>query len=116
MRIAAISSVVVLFLGIFLAYYVKKLPRWLKGIIDVIFTLPPVLPPTVCGYLLLLVFGKNYPIGQALDTIGISFVMTWQGGVLASIFVAFPLMYRTVRASFESFDENLAYAGKTLGL
>ena len=116
LRIAAISSVVVFFLGIFLAYYVSKLPKWLKGIIDVIFTLPLVLPPTVCGYLLLLVFGKNYPVGQALDSIGISFVMTWQGGVLASIFVAFPLMYRTVRASFESFNENLAYAGKTLGL
>ena len=116
LRIAGISCVIVFLLGIFLAYYVKRLPRWAKGIVDVIFTLPLVLPPTVCGYLLLLVFGKNYPIGQALDAMGISFVMTWQGGILASVFVAFPLMYRTVRASFESFNENLAYAGKTLGL
>lgn len=116
LRIAAISSVIVFFAGIFFAYYISKLPKWIKGIVDVIFTLPLVLPPTVCGYLLLLVFGKNYPIGNFLDSIGISFIMTWQGGILASIVVAFPLMYRTVRGSFESFDENLASAGRTLGL
>ena len=116
LRIAAISSVIVFFIGIFFAYYVSKLPRWIKGIIDVIFTLPLVLPPTVCGYLLLLIFGLKHPIGQFLDSIGISFIMTWQGGILASVVVAFPLMYRAVRAAFESFDENLAMAGRTLGL
>ncbi len=57
LRIAAISCVLVFFLGIFFAYYAAKLPRWLKGVLDVILTLPLVLPPTVCGYLLLLVFG-----------------------------------------------------------
>ena len=116
LRIAAISCVLVFFLGIFFAYYAARLPRWLKGILDVILTLPLVLPPTVCGYLLLLVFGVNRPVGAWLLSHGIQFVMKWYGGVLAASMVAFPLMYRTARGAFESFDKNLGYAGQTLGL
>lgn len=116
LRVAAIAIVVIFFLGIFLAYYISKLPRILKGIIDVILTLPLVLPPTVCGYFLILIFGHNTPIGKFLLEIGLPFFMNWRGAILASIMVAFPLMYRTVRASFETFDENLSDAGKTLGL
>lgn len=116
LRIAAISSVLVFFLGIFAAYYVAKLPRAVKGILDVIFTLPMVLPPTVCGYFLLLLFGVKRPIGLLLSKLGMQVVMTWQGGILASAVVAFPLMYRTARGAFESFDETLAYSGQTLGL
>lgn len=116
LRIAAVSSVLVFFLGIFAAYYVAKLPRAVKGILDVIFTLPMVLPPTVCGYFLLLLFGVKRPIGLLLSKIGMQVVMTWQGGILASAVVAFPLMYRTARGAFESFDETLAYSGQTLGL
>ena len=116
LRIAAISIVIIVFLGIFLAYLVRKCPKILKGILDVILTLPLVLPPTVVGYLLILVFGPLHPIGQFLKTIGIEFFMDWKGGILASVVVAFPLMYRTTRASFESFNEDLANAGKTLGL
>ena len=116
LRIAAISCVIVFFAGIFFAYYAAKLPRWLKGILDVILTLPMVLPPTVCGYFLLLLVGVKRPLGIFLHRFGIKFVMTWYGGILAAAVVAFPLMYRTARGAFESFDENLAYAGKTLGL
>lgn len=116
LRIAAVSSVLVFFLGIFAAYNVAKLPRAVKGILDVIFTLPMVLPPTVCGYFLLLLFGVKRPIGLLLSKIGMQVVMTWQGGILASAVVAFPLMYRTARGAFESFDETLAYSGQTLGL
>lgn len=116
LRIAAVSSVLVFFLGIFAAYYVAKLPRAVKGILDVIFTLPMVLPPTVCGYFLLLLFGVKRPIGLLLSKLGMQVVMTWQGGILASAVVAFPLMYRTARGAFESFDETLAYSGQTLGL
>ena len=116
LRIAAISSVVVFFAGIFAAYYVARLPRALKGFVDVILTLPLVLPPTVCGYLLLMVFGLRRPFGMFLAEYGIRFVMTWYGGVLTAALVAFPLMYRTARGAFESFDETLAYAGQTLGL
>lgn len=78
--------------------------------------LPLVLPPTVCGFLLLMVFGTEQPVGMFLKTFGIKFVMDWKGGILASALVAFPLMYRSARGAFEAFDENLASAGKTLGL
>lgn len=116
LRIAAASCVTVFFVGIFAAYYVAKLPRWVKGILDVVFTLPMVLPPTVCGYFLLLIFGVKRPIGMFLSELGVQVVMTWYGGILASAVVAFPLMYRTARGAFESFDKTLAYAGQTLGL
>lgn len=113
---AAISCVLVFFAGIFAAYYVARLPRAVKGMLDVILTLPMVLPPTVVGYFILLVFGAKRPLGIFLAQYGIKFVMTWYGGVLAAAVVAFPLMYRTARGAFESFDDTLAYSGQTLGL
>ena len=116
LRIAAISCVLVFFAGIFAAYYVARLPRVVKGILDVILTLPMVLPPTVVGYFILLVFGAKRPLGIFLAQYGIKFVMTWYGGVLAAAVVAFPLMYRTARGAFESFDDTLAYSAQTLGL
>ena len=116
LRIAAISCVVVFFLGICAAYYIAKLPRVIKGILDVLLTLPLVLPPTVVGYLLLLLFGARRPLGIFLLQFGIKFVMTWYGGVVTAAVVAFPLMYRTARGAFESFDNTLAYSGQTLGL
>ena len=106
----------VFFTVIFAAYYVAKLPRAIKGVLDVILTLPMVLPPTVVGYFLLLVFGVKRPIGMLLDQLGVRFVMTWYGGIIAAAVVAFPLMYRTARGAFESFDDTLAYSGQTLGL
>ena len=116
LRIAAVSCVIVFFAGIFAAYYAARLPRVLKGILDVILTLPMVLPPTVCGYFLLMLFGTRRPLGKFLMQFGIQFVMTWYGGILAAMVVAFPLMYRTARGAFESFDQNLAWSGQTLGL
>ena len=116
LRIAAISCVFVFFLGIFAAYHIAKLPRIIKGFLDVILTLPLVLPPTVVGYLLLLLFGARRPLGIFLLQFGVRLVMTWYGGILTAAVVAFPLMYRTARGAFESFDNTLAYSGKTLGL
>lgn len=116
LRIAVISCVIVFFVGIWAAYYVARMPRAVKGLLDVVLTLPMVLPPTVCGYFLLMLFGVKRPLGIFLSRFGIKFVMTWYGGVLAAAVVAFPLMYRTARGAFESFDETLAYAGRTLGL
>ena len=116
LRIAVISCFLVFFTGIFAAYYVARLPRWIKGVLDVVLTLPMVLPPTVVGYFILLLFGVKRPLGMFLSQFGIKFVMTWYGGILAASVVAFPLMYRTARGAFESFDDTLAYAGQTLGL
>ena len=117
LRIAAISAVIVFFVGIFAAYYIAKLPRLLKGSLDVVLTLPLVLPPTVVGWLLLMLLGPRRPLGAwVLETFGIKLVMTWWSAIFATVVVAFPLMYRTARGAFESFDETLAYAGQTLGL
>ncbi len=116
LRIAAIAGVLVFFLGILCAYYVARLPRLLKGVLDVLLTLPMVLPPTVCGYFLLMLVGVKRPLGIWLSRFGIKFVMNWYGGVLAALVVAFPLMYRTARGAFESFDKTLDYSGQTLGL
>lgn len=116
LRIALISCGVVFFTGIFAAYYVARLPRAIKGVLDVILTLPMVLPPTVVGYFLLLLLGTRRPLGQFFGQFGIRLVMNWYSAIFASIVVAFPLMYRTARGAFESFDEDLADAARTLGL
>ena len=117
LRIAVIATIIIFFIGIFAAYYIAKLPSLIKGVLDVILTLPLVLPPTVVGYLLLLLLGPRRPFGTLINELfGVRLVMTWWSGIFASVVVAFPLMYRTARGAFESFDETLAYAGKTLGL
>ena len=116
-RIAAIATVITFFFGIFLAYYIAKLPRMLKGVLDCILTLPLVLPPTVIGFFILKSIGKNGSVGKMLiQLFNTKITMTWYASVIAVIIVTFPLMYRTVRSSFEAFDKNLIYAGKTLGL
>lgn len=116
-RIALISTVLIFFAGIFAAYYAARLPRTLKGILDVVLTLPLVLPPTVVGYLLLRLLGPKHIIGKwFLEVFGIRLVMTWWSGIFAAAVVAFPLMYRTARGAFEGFDETLAQSGQTLGL
>ena len=116
LRIAAISTVLIFFLGLFAAYYVAKLPRLVKGVLDVVLTLPLVLPPTVVGYFLLRVLGPKRVVGLwFLNTFDLKLTMVWYSAVFASAVVAFPLMYRTARGAFESFDPNLAYAAQTLG-
>ena len=116
LRIAAISTVIVFFLGIFAAHYIAKLPRVVKGVLDVILTLPLVLPPTVVGWLLLCLLGPKRPLGMwVLETFDLRLVMTWWSAIFATVVVAFPLMYRTARGAFESFDRNLSDAGRTLG-
>ena len=117
LRIAGISTVFVFFFGLFAAYYIARLPKLLKGVLDVILTLPLVLPPTVVGYLLLRVLGPRRVIGRwALAVFGVRLTMTWWSAIFATAVVIFPLMYRTARGAFEAFDEELAHAGKTLGL
>ena len=117
LRIAGISTVIIFFAGIFTAYYIAKAPRLVKGVLDVILTMPLVLPPTVVGYLLLRVLGPKRVIGAwALELFGIKLTMTWWSAIFATVVVTFPLMYRTARGAFEAFDETLAYSGQCLGL
>ena len=115
-RIAAVSADIMFFLGILAAYYVAKLPRLIKGVLDVVLTLPLVLPPTVVGYFLLRLLGPKRAIGLwFLEMFDLRLTMVWYSAIFASAVVAFPLMYRTARGAFEAFDKNLAYAGQTLG-
>ena len=117
LRITAVSAVFVFFAGIAAAYYISRLPRVVKGILDVILTLPMVLPPTVVGYLLLRVLGPKRIIGSWFyQNFGIKLTMHWWSAVFAVIAVVFPLMYRPTRSAFENFDENLADAARTLGV
>ena len=117
LRVTAISSVIVFFTGIAAAYYISKLPRAVKGILDVILTLPMVLPPTVVGYLLLRVLGPKRVIGSwFFQNFGVRLTMHWWSAIFAVTVVIFPLMYRPARGAFESFDENLADVARTLGI
>ena len=110
-------TVLIFSLGIAAAYYIAKLPKLVKGVLDVVLTLPLVLPPTVVGYLLLRLLGPRRIIGAwALETFGVRLVMVWWSAIFAAVVVAFPLMYRTARGAFESFDETLSQSAQTLGL
>lgn len=116
LRVAAISTAIVFFAGIFAAYYIARLPRLVKGVLDVVLTLPLVLPPTVIGYLLLRLLGPKRIFGAwLLSHFGVKVVMTWWSAIFATAVVIFPLMYRTARGAFESFDPTLAEAAATLG-
>ena len=117
LRIAGISTIIVVITGIAAAYYIVKLPRSVKGILDCIFTLPLVLPPTVVGYLLLRLLGPRRLIGSwFLSVFDVRLTMTWWSAIFSTSVVIFPLMYRTARGAFESFDVSLKQAGETLGL
>lgn len=103
------------FLGLLSARLVLSL-RAGKALIDGIFSLPMVLPPTVVGFFLLIIFGKNSLLGGLLLKMGISVLFTWQGAVIAAVVVSFPIMYRTARGALEQVDVNLIYAARTLGM
>ncbi len=115
LKTSAVALVIVFILGLLAAW--KSLgvkSRW-QGIVDTVFTIPMVLPPTVCGFLLLLLFGNALPTGQWLMAHGIKLVFSWPATVIAATVVAFPLMYRTARGAFEALDANMLDAARTLG-
>lgn len=104
-------------LGTLLAWRLMEGRSRVKGILDSLLTLPLVLPPTVAGFILLLVFSTRRPVGAFLyDSFGIKVIQTWLGCVVAAFVIAFPLMYRNARAAFEQVDRELIYAARTLGL
>lgn len=114
-KTSLLATLITVVLGILVAFLVYNLKKG-KGIIDVIMTLPMVLPPTVIGFLILIVLGKNSWLGQLLTSININVIFSWSATVIASTIVSLPLMYRTTLAAFEGLDQNLVYASKTLGL
>ncbi len=117
LKTGVVATIVCFFLGLFAARKVIKLSYKAKAIVDGILTLPMVFPPTVAGFILLLVFSRRRPFGIFLDQqLDIQVVHTWLGCILAATVIAFPLMYRNARAAFEQIDANLVYAGRTLGM
>ncbi|MBC2459263.1 molybdate ABC transporter permease subunit [Clostridium beijerinckii] len=115
-KTATLSTVITFFLGIIVSYWMSNFKGKSKGIIDGIFTLPLILPPTVVGFFLLLICGKNGPIGKLLELFNTSLIFSWSATVIAAIVVSFPMMYRTTRSAFEQIDINILSAARTLGL
>lgn len=115
LKTACLATVITFFAGLWIAYKVIKI-KYGKAVLDTILTLPMILPPTVVGFFLLLFFGKSSPLGAWLSEHGMPIVFSFAGTVIASVVVSFPLMYRTARSAFEQMDQNLVYAGQTLGL
>jgi molybdate transport system permease protein len=102
--------------GVLLAWVLSRLDFPGKSLLDGLLHLPLVLPPVVIGYLLLVVLGRNGLIGRILyEQLGISIAFTWKGAVAASAVMAFPLLVRTVRLSFDAVDTRLEMAARTLG-
>ena len=116
LKIGGVAVAASLPLGIFFAWILARKEFFGKTLLDSVINLPLVLPPVVIGYLLLLSMGKNGYIGKWIDQIfGISFSFNWKGAALASAVVSFPLLVRAIRISFESIDQNLEFAARSLG-
>ena len=117
LKTGIVATFISFFLRIYAARKVVKTTPGKKAVIDGILTLPMVLPPTVAGFFLLLIFSKRRPFGIFLyETFDIKVVQSWLGCIIAATVIAFPLMYRNARAAFEQLDVNLIYAGRTLGM
>ncbi len=115
-KTATIATIITFFLGILISYWMSNFKGKSKGLIDGLFTLPLILPPTVVGFFLLIICGKNGPVGKLLELFNTSLIFSWAATVLAAIVVSFPMMYRTTRSAFEQIDINILSAARTLGL
>lgn len=117
LKTGIVATMLSFFLGIWAASAVMRMGPRRKALLDGFLTLPMVLPPTVAGFFLLLIFSKRRPVGLFLyESFGIKVVQTWLGCILAATVIALPLMYRNARAAFEQVDVDLIYAGRTLGM
>lgn len=115
LKTCAAALAVTFVLGLLAAWRTYGTSGRLKGLLDTVFTIPMVLPPTVCGFLLLLLFGQSTPVGRWLIAHGVSLVFTWPAAVISAVVVSFPLMYRTARGAFEGLDAQMLDAARTLG-
>lgn len=115
LKTTGVAIVFVFVLGLAAAYFSLRLPARAQDLVDSAFTIPMVLPPTVCGFLLLLALGRNTALGEWFIGIGFPLVFSWPATVIAATVVAFPLMYRSARGAFEGLDANMLDAARTLG-
>lgn len=117
LKIALWATVFNLILGVGIGYLFARKAVWARELLDTLLTLPMVMPPTVLGYYLLVVLGKNGFIGQFLQQyLNINLIFTWQGAVVAATVVSFPLVFKPARAAFDSLDPQLEQAGRVLGI
>jgi molybdate transport system permease protein len=116
LKVAGCATVAALVAGILTGFALARTRFPGRETLDAVLTLPMVLPPTVLGYYLLVLFGRHGVLGRWLDeTFGITLIFTWQGAVVAASIVAFPLVFKAARAAFESVDGNLEKAARSLG-
>ena len=115
-KTATLSTIVTFLIGVPIAYLIANHNSKLNGFIDGIITLPLILPPTVVGFFLLLICGKNGPIGKFFENFDTTLIFSWPATVIAAIAVSFPMIYRSTRSAFEQIDQNLISAARTLGL
>ncbi|WLR61042.1 molybdate ABC transporter permease subunit [Guptibacillus hwajinpoensis] len=116
LKISFVASIIVTVLGIIISYLMAGKNFRGKSLIDTVIMLPLVLPPSVVGFILLVLFGASSPIGQWIETIfEHSLVFTWQAGVVAACVVAFPLMYQSAKVGFESVDRDIEDAARVDG-
>lgn len=115
LKTATTATAITFFLGIMAARWMLDYQGKLKGLIEGLLTAPLVLPPTVVGFLLLLLFGRHGLFGQVLNPLGITVIFSWSATVIASTVVAFPLMYKTALGAFQQIDANLLACARTLG-
>lgn len=116
LKVAMIATVMAAFFGVFFAFFLNKKKVWGKNIWETLLILPMILPPSVMGYLLLILFGKRGVIGSfLLENFGIQIVFTWGGAAIAAFIVALPLMYQNVKAGFLSVDPIYEQVARTLG-
>lgn len=114
-RVAVITTAVVICLALPLARLLALRDFYGKDVLEALITLPLVLPPSVVGYGLLLLIGKNGLLGKFLAGMGITIIFTWWAAVLAAVVVAFPLMYQSAKGALKSVDANFEKAARTLG-
>lgn len=116
LKVASYATLINLFLGTLMGYILAKKRFVGRDVLDSILTLPMVLPPTVLGYYLLVLFGQQ-GLGQWLnDVLGVGLIFTWQGAVMAAVAVTFPLIVKPARAAFENINPQLEQAAGTLGV
>jgi len=117
LKVAGLATLAALFSGVSIAYFLARFRFFGREWLDAALTLPLVLPPTVMGYYLVVLLGRNGILGRPLDEIfGLTLMFTWQGAVVASAIVSFPLVYKAARTAFSELDKNLENAARTLGL
>ncbi|WP_044304957.1 molybdate ABC transporter permease subunit [Richelia intracellularis] len=115
LKTALLATFLTFFIGVCTAYFMFKYRGKFKSLIEGLFLLPLILPPTVVGFLLLLLFGKNGFVGRLVEPLDISLVFTWYGAVIAAVVVSFPIMYKTALGAFTQIDIRLIQVARTLG-